>query len=68
MLALYTFFHLASVNCTLDEFVCRSGTVLKPNNHCLPENQLCDGNDDCIRGTDEQNCPGMYVYVQSGIQ
>lgn len=36
--------------CTLGEFDCGTGT------ECIDAQRVCDGNDDCSNGADEQSC------------
>lgn len=43
----------ATPGCVEGHMSCRSG-------HCLPLSLLCDGQDDCGDGTDEQGCPCPY--------
>lgn len=36
-------------SCQSDELQCASG-------HCIPENWICDGQNDCTNGSDESDC------------
>ncbi len=47
---LYFEHRLRSVNCKTSQIMCKNGV------ECVPIEKLCDGNDDCSDGTDEQNC------------
>ena len=38
--------------CLLSEFVC-------DNKLCIPLDYVCDSDDDCRDGSDEQNCPDL---------
>ena len=35
---------------------CPSGSFACGDDDCIDENVVCDGNDDCMGGTDELNC------------
>merc|ERR1712018_759164 len=39
---------------SLQMFHCSSG-------ECIPENYVCNGNGDCLDGTDERNCPSTML-------
>lgn len=33
------------------------------NSKCLLNSTICDGKPDCLDGTDERNCEGIYLHV-----
>lgn len=33
------------------------------NSKCLLNSTICDGKPDCLDGTDERNCEGIYTYT-----
>lgn len=33
------------------------------NSKCLLNSTICDGKPDCLDGTDERNCEGIYLQV-----
>ena len=40
-----------SITCSTSESMCDSG------DQCIPETWHCDGEQDCLDGSDESNCP-----------
>ncbi|XP_073437949.1 MAM and LDL-receptor class A domain-containing protein 1 [Dendrobates tinctorius] len=46
-------------NCSLDEHVCRS------TGHCIPITKLCDFREDCLDGSDEDNCVSEYCNFEN---
>ena len=42
--------------CAEGQFLCRYGQRFAFDSPCIPESSVCDGNVDCINGTDELEC------------
>ena len=40
----------------MGQFLCRDGQRLAFDSPCIPESLVCDGNIDCLNGTDELGC------------
>ncbi|XP_066440821.1 MAM and LDL-receptor class A domain-containing protein 1 [Eleutherodactylus coqui] len=47
-------------NCSVDEYVCRS------TGDCIPITKLCDFREDCLDGSDEDNCVSEYCNFENG--
>ncbi|XP_056375212.1 MAM and LDL-receptor class A domain-containing protein 1 isoform X3 [Hyla sarda] len=47
-------------NCSVEEHVCRS------TGHCIPITKLCDFREDCLDGSDEDNCVSEYCDFANG--
>ena len=43
----------AEKTCAYFQFTCES------SGHCIPQSWVCDGDNDCGDGTDEQDCPDI---------
>ena len=41
--------------CDRGEFGCETGE------QCIPDNQICNGDEDCADGSDEIGCPGEMI-------
>ena len=42
--------------------VCGQGQISCDNDRCFPEDYRCDGDVDCLDGSDEANCCKSYAY------
>ena len=42
--------------CDVGQFLCRDGQRFAFDSPCIPESLVCDGNIDCMNGTDELDC------------
>ena len=40
----------------MGQFLCRDGQRFAFDSPCIPESLVCDGNIDCMNGTDELDC------------
>ena len=50
----------ANKQCEAGKFSCKS------NGECIPEKWQCDGEKDCLDGTDEKNCEYPEVHCDAG--
>ena len=45
----------APKTCDPEQFTCSNG-------QCIPQGWICDDNEDCVDGSDEQNCSKYHSY------
>ena len=53
----HSFLNTDTFQCSEEKFFCPLGTALTfPIERCILESFVCDGVEDCIGGTDEEDC------------
>ena len=54
----HSYFFAIAESCTSEEFTCTDGK-------CILRGWRCDGENDCLDGTDEKNCGKSHILVFS---